>query len=311
MLRARGNAALLSRGALYTPNMQRSRGGTPRGWAREEVEATVASYFAMLQAELSGMPYNKTEYRRQLLPLLNDRSEQSIEFKHANISAILIELGFPFISGYKPRSNYQELLLEVVSDRLKENSAIQKLVAADIERVATVPSVDDILSALTDPPKPVAFANRANSPVGRYVVTSINYLEREASNRSLGLAGEEFVINFERARLIHAGAEKLASKIEHVSKEKGDGAGFDVLSFEKSGEDRLIEVKTTKYGAHTPFYVSRNEVEVSKGASVRYHLYRLFEFRERPRLFTLRGALPETCTLDATNYVARVGGTSN
>ena len=133
------------------------RGGwMPRGWAREEVEATVASYFAMLQAELSGIPYNKAERRGQLLPLLNDRSEQSIEFKHANISAILIELGFPFISGYKPRSNYQELLLEVVSDRLKGNPAIQKLVATDSERAAIAPTVDDILKVLTDPPKPVA-----------------------------------------------------------------------------------------------------------------------------------------------------------
>ena len=279
----------------------------PRGWAKEEVEATVASYLAMLHAELSGTPYNKAERRRQLLPLLNDRSEQSIEFKHANISAILIELGRPYISGYKPRSNYQELLLEVVFDRLNENPAIQRLVATDSERVATVPSVDDILKALTDPPKPVVLKNRVNSPAGRYAAISVNYLEREASNRSLGLAGEEFVINFERARLIHAGAEKLASKIEHVSKEKGDGVGFDILSYEKSGDDRLIEVKTTKYGAHTPFYISRNELEVSKRESTRYHLYRVFGFREQPQLFTLLGALSKTCTLDATNYVARVG----
>ena len=138
----------------------------------------------------------------------------------------------------------------------------------------------------------------------------MNYLEREASNRSLGLAGEKFVINYERARLIHAGAEKLASKIEHVAKEKGDGAGFDVLSFERSGDERLIEVKTTKYGAHTPFYISRNELEVSKSESVRYHLYRVYEFRKEAQLFTLRGAFSETCTLDATNYVARVGRTS-
>jgi len=279
----------------------------PQGWAREEVEATVASYFAMLLAQISGTPYNKAQQRRQLQPKLNARSEQSIEFKHANISAVLIELGFPYISGYKPRSNYQELLLEVVSDRLKENPAVQKLVAADSERVAIVPTVDDIPKALTDPPKPVVLRNRVGSPAGRYTVSSVNYLEREASNRSLGLAGEEFVINFERARLIHSGAENLASKIEHVSKEKGDGAGFDVLSFENSGDERLIEVKTTKYGAHTPFYISRNELEVSKSESVRYHLYRVFDFREQPQLFTLCGALSKTCKLDATNYIARVG----
>src|SRR5688500_12205825 len=33
---------------------------------------------------------------------------------------------------------------------------------------------------------------------------SVNYLEREARKRSLDDAGEEFVVNFERARLLHA-----------------------------------------------------------------------------------------------------------
>jgi len=279
----------------------------PGGWAREEVEATVAAYFDMLRAELSSTPYSKADSRRKLLPLLQNRSEQSVEFKHANISAILIELGFPFISGYKPRSNYQGLLFEVVSDQLAENAVIQKLAAADTEKFAIVPTVDDILSALTEPPKPVALKNRAAAPAARYSATPVNYLEREANNRSLGLAGEEFVINFERTRLIHAGAENLASKIEHVAKVRGDGAGFDVLSFEQSGADRLIEVKTTKYGVNTPFFVSRSELEVSETQRKQYHLYRVFEFRARPLLFTLRGALSSTCKLDATNYIARVG----
>jgi hypothetical protein len=75
-------------------------------WSREEVEATVADYFAMLVAELAGVPYNKAAHRRSLLKVLMHRTEQSVEFKHANISAVLIELGFPYISGYKPRSNY-------------------------------------------------------------------------------------------------------------------------------------------------------------------------------------------------------------
>ena len=277
------------------------------GWARSEVEATVASYFDMLRAELSGTPYSKTEHRRRLLPLLQSRSEQSVEFKHANVSAILIELGFPFISGYKPRSNYQGLLFEVVAVRLAANAAIQRIAAADTEKIATVPTVDDILSALTEPPKPVVLKNRVAAPAANYSAAPVNYLEREANNRSLGLAGEEFVVNFERARLIRAGAENLASKIEHVSKVRGDAAGFDVLSFEQSGADRLIEVKTTKYGAHTPFFVSRNELEVSRTETNRYHLYRVFEFRARPLLFTLHGALSSTCKLDPTSYIARVG----
>jgi len=131
-------------------------------------------------------------------------------------------------------------------------------------------------------------------------------MAREARNRELGLAGEEFVLRFERARLLAAGRARLAEKIVHVSKERGDGEGFDVLSFEESGEERLIEVKTTKYGRHTPFFLSRNEVAVSERKSDQYQLYRLFEFGEGTKLFGLAGALSQTCTLEPTSFVGVV-----
>jgi hypothetical protein len=56
------------------------------GWSREEVEATVASYFAMLERELRGEPYNKSEHRRALKPLLAGRSDPAIELKHYKLS---------------------------------------------------------------------------------------------------------------------------------------------------------------------------------------------------------------------------------
>ena len=93
----------------------------------------------MLEAELAGTPFDKTEHRRQLLPMLDARSEGSIEFKHQNISAVLIALGFPYISGYKPRSNYQRLLYEVVSARLASNQGLVALVEADVDRPVAVP----------------------------------------------------------------------------------------------------------------------------------------------------------------------------
>jgi len=212
----------------------------------------------MLAKELAGQPYNKAEHRRHLQPLLNNRSEQSIEFKHANTSAVLIELGFPYISGYKPRSNYQSLLFEVVSERLAGQHHLLKLAAEDVQRSIVVPTVDDILKVLTDPPKPAVSNRRADEPTIRPYAAArprlaVNYLERESRNNALGLAGEEFVINFEQARLIKARQERLASKIVHVARDRGDGKGYDVLSYEASGIERLIEVKTTKYGRETPF----------------------------------------------------------
>jgi hypothetical protein len=43
-----------------------------------------------------------------------------------------------------------------------------------------------------------------------------------------------------------------------------DPEGFDLLSFTAGGEQRVIEVKPTTYGDHTPFLINRREMEVSK-----------------------------------------------
>ena len=52
---------------------------------------------------------------RALLPLLNDRSEGSVEFKHQNISAVLKGLGEDWIPGYKPAFNFQMTLVDAVA----------------------------------------------------------------------------------------------------------------------------------------------------------------------------------------------------
>jgi len=74
-------------------------------WSESEVEAAVADYFDMLRSELTGQKYNKTAHRRALMEQLNNRSDGSVELKHQNISAVLIEMGIPYIDGYKPRSS--------------------------------------------------------------------------------------------------------------------------------------------------------------------------------------------------------------
>jgi hypothetical protein len=273
-------------------------------WSRAEVEAIVDDYLSMLASELSGTPYNKAAHRRALKPFITDRSDQSVEFKHANISAALLDAGFPYINGYKPRSNYQALIAEVVAEKLDRASDLMAIAAADADRPMAVPEVDDILSVLTDRPKERPKSPTAHEPRHPVVRLSTNYIEREARNRSLGSAGELFALNYEQARLIHEGQEVLAAKVEHTSKVRGDNEGYDILSFERSGAERLIEVKTTKYGGDTPFFVTRNEVETSKRHATRYQVYRLFSFREAPRLYTLPGAIGITCRLSAATFSA-------
>jgi len=59
----------------------------------------VQNYFSMLEKELRGERYNKTAYRRELQPKLDNRSKSAIEFKHQNVSAILVELGAMIVTG--------------------------------------------------------------------------------------------------------------------------------------------------------------------------------------------------------------------
>lgn len=273
-------------------------------WSRIEVEAIVDDYLSMLASELAGTAYNKTAHRQALQALLKERSDASIEFKHANISAALLDAGFRPINGYKPRFNYQALLVEVLAEQLDNRPDLFTLAAADADRPIVVPEVEDILAVLTERPQPRSESHKAAEPSAPIIRLPTNYIEREARNRSLGNAGELFVLNFERARLIHANKETLAAKIEHTARVRGDHAGYDILSFEASGAERLIEVKTTKYGVDTPFFVTRNEVATSERHASQYQLYRLFAFREAPRLYTLPGAIDRTCSLSAATFLA-------
>ena len=69
----------------------------------------------------------------------------------------------------------------------------------------------------------------------------------------------------------------------------------------------MVEVKTTRFGALTPFFVSKNEVEVSDERSGEYHVYRLFDFSKNPRLFLLNGSMRSTCSLEAVQFRAIPG----
>ena len=275
-------------------------------WSREEVEAAVADYFDMLEIWLRGESFNKAEHNRQLQKLLGGRSRGSIEWKHQNISAVLIELGYPYLAGYKPRFNYQELLRVVIEQRLSTAVKLQQAAHVAVEQpVIATPRVSDILAIVVPPPV------REDEPrklrdMSRDIKKSTrrNYLEIEARNASLGLAGEQFVLHFEHERLWRAGKRKLADRVEHVAQTQGDHLGFDILSYEETGRERLIEVKTTGFGSLTPFFASRKEVDVSEARDDEYKLYRLFDFRKHPRLFMLNGALGDTCFLEPSLFTA-------
>lgn len=259
------------------------------GWDWLECEAIVQDYFSMLNDELIGKLYSKAEHRRGLLAKLNQRSEGSIEFKHQNISAILIELGQPYIKGYKPAFNYQRQLKQVVLSYLAAKPQELDLISdsADLP-VDHQPKVIDWGSVLdTEIPERIA---SVQEPRREYLARKVNYSERERNNRSLGLRGEEFALEYERYRLTQAGRADLADEVKWVSRDEGDGMGYDIRSFSVEREDELfIEVKTTNSGKYQPFYITDNELAFSQEFERQYCLYRVYDFRVNARLFQLAG----------------------
>lgn len=100
----------------------------------------------------------------------------------------------------------------------------------------------------------------------------------QRENAELGRLGEEFVVAFERARVATLDPSSV-DRVLHLSQLQGDGLGYDISSVNPDGSIRRIEVKTTRGGIHTPFYMSRNEklfleMYQDDGAFV----YRVYEF---------------------------------
>ncbi len=271
-------------------------------WTLEEVSLIVNDYFNMLTKELSGQNYVKAQHRKNLLPFLNNRSDGSVERKHMNISAVLIEKGLPYISGYKPYHNYQTLLKEEVEVYLSNHPELFGLFEDYFTSEILEPEIPDILDAEV-----------VNTEVGTKIaepsikfnasLAKQNYYLRELRNTKLGLLGEEFILKFEKQKLISLGRKELIKKVEHISQTVGDSAGFDILSFDKEGKEKHIEVKTTQMGKNAPFYFTKHELLFSENNSSSYSLYRLFDFRKKPKFFQLKGTLSKSCESLPTVYM--------
>lgn len=284
--------------------MSTEEGITGAPWTEAEVEAVVTAYFQMLRMQELGQKPNKAEHNRRLQQLLPARNAASIEYKHRNISAVLNLLGAQALTGYKPLPNFQRLLLDVVGRALEQDRGLDEAAIRRVETPAEPPLLDSFDGFVVDVPKPKVTINEPRLDWVRRTPIKRDYLERESRNRSLGLAGELLVMEYETHRLHHLGAKKLADRIEHVSRTKGDGLGFDVLSFDDDGRERFIEVKTTAYVAETPFFISPNELELSTEQSDKFYIYRLFAFRDKPQMFSLAGAIATNFLLDPVSYRA-------
>lgn len=179
-------------------------------WTNEENDLIVADYFAMLAEDIAGKPYDKAGHRRALLPLLYDRTEGSVEFKHQNISAVLKGLGEDWIPGYKPAFNFQMTLVDAVARWLALNTAwlgrqpgLRAAIGLrEMEQIWIAPP-----PTLSNQPPPLELEQML------HIAQRFDVAGRDERNRALGRAGEERVLAHERSVLRSAGRDDLAQKV--------------------------------------------------------------------------------------------------
>ncbi|MGI5952044.1 MAG: DUF3883 domain-containing protein [Brooklawnia sp.] len=273
--------------------------GTP--WTDSEVETVVESYFRMFEAQLTNTPYVKVR-ENEWVRERTGRSKGSVERKYQNVSAVLMKLSAgDFVRGYVPLSNYQAKLEPVVEQYLQQHRHIEAQMLANAETPVSLRP--DFVWNVTEPPK----ATTLIAPGQHRARTAIktDFVRLEAYRRDLGKAGELAVVQLERKRLRQRGQTSLAERVEHVSQTQGDGLGFDILSFDQQGDEKYIEVKTTRQPKQYPFLVTSNELDFSREVPEQFHLYRVFEL-EAPKigLFELPGPLDESCALEPKLYSA-------
>lgn len=265
-------------------------------WTENELDLIIADYFLMLDDESGGIPYNKAQHNRLLQDKI-DRSKGPIEFKHQNISAVLHQLGLPTIRGYLPAANYQTAIISAIDRYLSRNPG-----ALHPERVASGFAEQRPGLFVETAPALLPVAPRRED-VER-LVRKFNPVERDFRNHKLGRDGEELVFQFEREKLERLDRPDLAKKIRWISEEDGDGAGYDILSFDEKGKERFLEVKTTVGSDTTPFYITRNELSFSSERPEAFRLCRVFDFSIRPKMFELAPPLANFVHLSPLSYAA-------
>jgi hypothetical protein len=235
------------------------------------------------------------------------RTHRSVEFKHMNISAVLRELGLPTIRGYKPKLNIQQAIFGAIDRHLTANPGLLHMdpvliYGAEPHQGAFEPAV-----VFEEPPPTPDFTPHPKRERLERLVRKFDPTERDFKNRALGKAGEALIVDFERRRLAAAERQDLAKRVRWVAQEDGDGAGYDVLSFDLAGRERLIEVKTTYGVQRTPFFLTNNERLLAEERPDEFRIFRLYEFGEAPRLFKLKPPLQSAVILEPATYRASFG----
>ena len=105
-----------------------------------------------------------------------------------------------------------------------------------------------------------------------------DYIKENSVKLENGYMAEQLVYNAEKERLISLHHEDLANKIRWISREDGDGAGYDILSYDIINgvpKEIFIEVKSTTGELNEDFDISKRELDFAREKGESYKIYRV------------------------------------
>lgn len=110
-----------------------------------------------------------------------------------------------------------------------------------------------------------------------FYARKLDYERINKEKQLIGNAGEELVYR-DQIKFVKQNASEYLKSVRHVSKLDGDGAGYDICSFNDEGKLIYIEVKSTTGKKETPFYMSASEYAFYQMHKENYVIARVYEF---------------------------------
>lgn len=269
-------------------------------WTQDEIDLVVADYFDMRDKFLRGEDFVKARHYERIIETTG-RTKPSVERKYMNISAALERLSLPWLKGYAPLRNFQNALLKSV-----EHFVAQEW-NGEIMPGGKNKEFDEEMEIYVEPAPQRSEPVVSDNPELERIARKFDAALRDERNRKTGYAGEKRVMSAEISRLKQAGRPDLAKRVQWVSQELGDGAGYDIKSYTVDGHERFLEVKTTIGHKRTPFFLSRNEKEFSDEASENFRIYRLYNWGQQPRAFLIEPPLESRLIVEPSAYRASFG----
>lgn len=208
----------------------------------------------------------KLDYFYESNSKLNKEQKEVIE-KHIPQDLRWKSISFEQIEHYN-----WDLLLEESSSFIVDNiSVYDNLVALawgdkTVERVFT--------NFLQKQPAPKEGLSELPQIMPKFQGTTKDFIREAIQKKEIGEAGESLVIQYEKSNLSSFGLSDFAGRVKKVK----DGMGYDILSFNKDGSTKYIEVKTTTRDATVPFDLSLNEYLFAQDNEENYYIYRLYNY---------------------------------